>query len=132
MNSNDLNQSLKYNTHVTVLSVRLVAQGIGSSFWIAPHFTLLSFVCRNNFETYLCTPCIYCLCNKSIKKDTPALTTTVRHTYVALASSQYSAPYPTPSYHHSKTCLFIHGSFTLKVAVAPCFEVLEELQHMTQ
>ena len=23
--------------------------------------------CRNNFVTYLCTPCIYCLCNKSIK-----------------------------------------------------------------
>ena len=24
-------------------------------------------VCRNNFVTYLCTLCIYCLCNKSIK-----------------------------------------------------------------
>jgi len=102
MNSNDLNQSVKYNTHVTVLNVRLVAQGIGSSFWIAPHFTLLS------------------------------LTPTVRFTYLALASSHYSAPYPTSSFHHSKTSLLIHGSFTLKVAVAPCFEVLEELQHMTQ
>ena len=24
--------------------------------------------CRNNFVTYICTPCIYCLCNKSILK----------------------------------------------------------------
>ena len=26
--------------------------------------------CRNNFLTYLRTTCIYCLCNKSIKKNT--------------------------------------------------------------
>ena len=25
--------------------------------------------CRNNFVTYLCAPCVYCLCNKSIKKN---------------------------------------------------------------
>jgi hypothetical protein len=63
-----ISQSVKYNTHVTVLNVRLVSQGMGSSFWIAPHFTLLS------------------------------LSTTVRLTYLALASSHYivqcSIPHP--------------------------------------
>jgi len=62
--------------------------------------------CRNNFVTYLCTPCIYCLCNKSNKKTNTR--GCHRNIYEEVSSIVGCYIISTDEYRRIEISLFVH------------------------
>ena len=57
-----------YSFFTAFISTSVISHTI--CFHLVTSIYTVKLVCRNNFVTYLCTLCICCLCNKSIKKKT--------------------------------------------------------------